>query len=74
MRLALDKKLNEDKANDKLPAWVNERMLQEGKNPNRTFNDVDLSNKSVIDAINSDPTLTSDEKANLLSRGSRRHR
>lgn len=54
-----------------LPDWAREQMIREGLNPKRTFNDVDLQNKSVRDAINSDPTLTEKEKNNLLTKGSR---
>ena len=34
-----------------LPAWARERMEQEGINPNRKFNDADLENQSMQDAL-----------------------
>lgn len=53
-----------------LPDWAREEMLKRGLDPARTFNDVDLQNPSVIEAIKSDPTLTSEQKTRLLQSGS----
>jgi hypothetical protein len=55
--------------NMNLPSWAREQMLQRGMNPKRTFNDVDLANPSVREAINSDPTLSPEQKAHLLKTG-----
>jgi hypothetical protein len=59
------------KPNPKLPDWLNDAMLREGKNPNRPFNEIDITNKSVRDAIEADPSLTRKEKDSLLKTGSR---
>jgi len=53
-----------------LPEWVSERLAQEGKRGDRLFNDVDLADPKVQDAIKADPTLTEAQKAHLLKTGS----
>ncbi len=53
-----------------LPDWAREAMVRAGLDPARPFNDVDLQNPSVRDAIQSDPTLTSEQKTSLLDTGS----
>jgi len=60
----------EDVKSQAIPDWAREEMIRRGLNPGRTFNDIDLQNPSVRDAIQSDPTLTDDEKAQLLNTGS----
>jgi hypothetical protein len=50
--------------------WVHEEMKNRGLDPNRTFNDIDLANPSVVDAIKKDPTLTEEQKSQLLKTGS----
>lgn len=52
-----------------IPQWAREEMIRRGLNPGRTFNDVDLSNPSVREAINLDPTLTDEQKAAVLKTG-----
>lgn len=52
-----------------LPDWAREEMQRSGIPTDRTFNDIDLGNKSVRDAIESDPTLTEPQKKNLLEKG-----
>lgn len=59
-----------ESAKQPIPDWVRERMIQEGMDTSRTFNDVDLRNQSVRDAILSDPTLTERQKQNMLRTGS----
>jgi len=49
-----------------LPDWAREEMKRRGLDPGRTFNDVDLSNPIVRDAIQNDPTLTSKQKSDIL--------
>jgi len=58
------------KSKSTLPDYIREEMLRRGLNPNRTFNDADLQNQSVVDAIKMDPTLTNAEKESLLRTGS----
>ncbi len=53
-----------------LPDWAREQMLQKGLDPARIFNDVDTKNPSVVEAINNDPSLTPEQKANVLATGS----
>jgi len=55
------------KVNPKLPDWVNEHMIAQGKNPSRMFNEQDLSNPSVREALLNDPTLTKEQKDQILS-------
>lgn len=49
--------------------WVRQEMIDRGLNPARILNDIDIQNKSVRDAINSDPTLNEIQKQNLLKTG-----
>lgn len=58
------------KKEDALPDWAREAMIRDGLDPNRPFNDVDLKNPSVRSAIESDPTLTPEQKVQLLKTGS----
>lgn len=53
-----------------LPDWAREVMVRAGLDPARPFNDKDLQNPSVRDAIQSDSTLTDEQKFNLLKTGS----
>lgn len=53
-----------------LPDWARDQMVQSGLDPARQLNDIDLGNKSVVDAVKSDPTLTEEQKQRLLSTGS----
>lgn len=53
-----------------LPDWVREEMESRGLDPKRTFNDIDIRNPSVREAITNDPTLTAEQKENLLKTGS----
>lgn len=50
--------------------WVKQHLELEGKEFGRLFNDIDLSNPSVIEAIRNDPTLTDIEKERVLRTGS----
>lgn len=54
----------------KLPDWAREAMVRAGLDPKRQFNDIDLQNPSVREAIQSDPSLTEPQKASLLKTGS----
>lgn len=53
----------------RIPDWLREEMLRRGLKPGRTFNDIDLGNKSVREAIELDPTLTREQKDALLVSG-----
>lgn len=53
-----------------LPDWAREEMQRRGLDPSRTFNDIDIKNPSVVEAIQSDPTLTDAQKQSLLTTGS----
>lgn len=53
-----------------LPGWAREAMIRAGLDPARTFNDIDLQNPSVREAILSDPTLSVEQKQLLLKTGS----
>lgn len=55
--------------NQNLPEWAREEMIRRGLEPGRTFNDVDLSNPSVREAIQLDPTLTDAQKESILKSG-----
>lgn len=52
-----------------LPSWVREEMQRRGLSTGRIFNDIDLSNPSIRAAIESDPTLSQQQKASLLTTG-----
>lgn len=53
-----------------LSNWVTEEQARRGIDGDRVFNDVDLQNPSVREAIKNDPTLTPDEVAYVLRTGS----
>lgn len=53
-----------------MPPWAREEMLRRGLSPNRPLNDVDVGNASVRAAIESDPSLTPEQKARVLKTGS----
>jgi hypothetical protein len=53
-----------------IPQWARDEMGRRGLSPGRTFNDVDLGNPSVQEAIRLDPTLTNEQKSSLLRIGS----
>lgn len=52
------------------PEWVNQEMIDRGLDPHRPLNDVDRTNPSVVDAVKMDPTLSDEEKRNVLATGS----
>lgn len=52
-----------------LPTWAREEMIRRGLAPGRTFNDVDLQNSSVREAIQLDPSLTDIQKKAVLEKG-----
>lgn len=52
------------------PDWLRERMEREGLDPNRPFNDIDIHNPSVVEAIQNDPSLSPEEKDRILKTGS----
>lgn len=58
--------------NKNLPDWAREQMIGQGLDPARMFNDVDLQNPTVRQAIETDPTLTPEQKRTLLKSGSTR--
>ena len=53
-----------------LPDYVREEMINRGLDPNRPFNDIDRVNPSYRKAIELDPTLTPQQKENVLKTGS----
>ena len=55
----------------KLADWIQEGMRREGKEPDRMFNDFDLGNQSVVDAIKNDPTLSELQKKYVLATGNK---
>lgn len=55
--------------NAPIPDWAREEMVRRGLNPGRTFNDVDLGNPSVREAIQLDPTMTPEQKAEVVRTG-----
>lgn len=56
-------------ANSKVPAWLRESMIEQGKDPGRLLNDVELARADTKEVVNLDPTLTDEEKANFLKHG-----
>jgi hypothetical protein len=52
-----------------MPDWLREEMIRQGKNPNRPFNEIDITNPSIREAIKNDPTLTQEQKDSLLKTG-----
>lgn len=61
---------NSNTADTKMPDWAREEMVRQGLDPARPLNDADVANPSIRDAVLSDPTLTSEQKANVLATGS----
>jgi hypothetical protein len=55
---------------EKIPSWIEEHLQSEGKTIKRLFNDIDLVNPNVREAIEKDPTLTEEQKKYLLKTGS----
>lgn len=55
--------------NKNMPGWVAEEMKRRGLQTGRIFNDVDLANPSIREAIQSDPTLSQEQKDSLLKTG-----
>jgi hypothetical protein len=53
-----------------LPAWAREMMIREGQDPNRPLNDFDIADPNIQAVIKLDPTLSDEQKTNLLSHGS----
>ena len=56
--------------NKNLPDWARQQIIQQGGDPGRIFNDFDIANPSVRDAINRDPSMTDAQKAHMLKTGS----
>lgn len=54
----------------KIPDWAREEMLRRGLDPARPLNDIDVANPSVKEAVQADPTLTPEQKAQVLKTGS----
>lgn len=53
-----------------MPGWARDEMVQRGLDPARPLNDIDTANPSVRTAVEADPTLSAEEKANVLATGS----
>lgn len=49
-----------------MPEWARQASIAAGVDPNRPFNDFDLANPSIRQAIQSDPTISAVEKSKLL--------
>jgi hypothetical protein len=52
-----------------LPGWAREEMGRRGIPTGRTFNDIDLADPRVREAIQTDPTLTDAQKSEILKKG-----
>ena len=66
----MEKYRKTEKINKTIMGWIEERLQSEGKTIKRYFNDIDLANPSVREAIQSDPTLTEEQKRYVLKTGS----
>lgn len=62
--------INEEMSNKEMKSWIEKRLQSEGKTIKRMFNDIDLTNPSVREAIQRDPTLTEEQKKYILRTGS----
>lgn len=61
-----------DPVQKNMPSWVRERMIDEGLDPARPFNDYDLADPNIRKLIDADPTLTPEQKIRTLRTGSPR--
>ncbi len=61
-----------DEGGPPAPAWLRDAMESQGLDPDRMFNDVDLTNPTVREAIRNDPALTEVERQVMLETGSLR--